>query len=118
MKTLIAILIAVLVIHMQCRVSCLAHTTSTTDEPPCHKHPEAPANSVPPTHETNSSCSQGLVSALQVTMAGKHLVLPLAAVLPVVVRVPSARDNVVPIFGTINAPLVSSPPAPVSVLRI
>jgi len=126
MKTITAVLIAVLVIHMQCRISCLAQqpgstdvpTTNTGAEPPCHQHPDAPPKPAPPSHETDSSCSQGLVSALQVTVTGKNLLLPLAAVLPVVVTVESFRDNVVPILETMNALLVSSPPTPFSILRI
>ena len=124
MKTLCALLIGVLVLHLQCDGSCLAESfSSTVDatpagmEPPCHKPADVPSDIPQPSHEGNSACSQGPLIESKVSASGKTA-LQLAAVLPATVGVIALNDPFVPGFTPENLPSVWSPLIPPSILRI
>src|SRR5467141_4694452 len=93
MKSFCAILIAVLIVHLQCSGSCFSeafasHSTSAASDPPCPGHANNPSDSSPQKpDETNSPCSQGQVIESKAGVSGKHLV-QLTAVLPAIISIP------------------------------
>src|SRR2546427_12981760 len=78
MKMFSALLVGVLLLHLQCGGSCLfgsfegkIDTPSTSPEPPCHKHAEIPSKGQAPPRDGNSPCNQGPVAASKLWSAGK-----------------------------------------------
>src|SRR5437764_783220 len=90
LKTLCAVLMILLVAHLQCSGSCLSesfksHVIPDSDKPPCHQHEDTPSNPSPQkSHETDSPCSQGQVIESKGGLIAKHVLL-FNAVLPVVI---------------------------------
>jgi len=84
MKPLSAFLGLVLVMHLQCGSLCLADSfRPPVNEQPCHKHSGAPASTPQQPHETSSRCGQGSLIEAKSTVAGKHMLTAVAAVIPV-----------------------------------
>ena len=119
MKSVGAVLIAVLILHLQCAGSCLAESLGSTalappatEQPPCHKHAETPSDKSQPSHDRNELCTQGPV------IAGK-VVFQSVAVLPAVSpnllqpRITTTRQ----LIQERPAGIVTSP-VPISILRI
>ena len=123
MKVLCGLVIATLVLHLQCGGSCLtdssgekAQAASMSTEPPCHSHTEVPAKGRPPAHEGNSLCNQAPLTESKVSAGGK-VALQFAAILP-------ATIESLPPYGSFFSFVpekpagLSSPSLRVSVLRI
>ena len=116
------LLIAALVVHLQCGGSCLAETlnsqtagASSSVEPPCHEH-QQPTDSPQQNHDRFNSCSQGPLIEAKGGASGKGM-LNVAAISPLF----SLRVNIREPF---TALVIVNPPGNVvstfatSVLRI
>lgn len=124
MKSLCTVLIAVLVLHLQCGGSCLAesfgsaaHPLPAGEEPPCHQNAEFPSDSPKPSHQANNPCGQGPIIQSKLTISGK-IALQFAAVLPVMVPVITVNHPIVHQSVPADPSAVLSPPIPFSILRI
>src|SRR6266704_7142130 len=91
MKMFSALLVGVLLLHLQCGGSCLfgsfegkIDTPSTNSEPPCHKHAEVPSKGQAPARDGNSPCNQGPVANSKLSSVGK-IALQMPAMLPATV---------------------------------
>src|SRR5215467_15056762 len=78
MRMFSALLVGVLLLHVQCGGSCLlsafgtkADVSPTSSEPPCHKHQETPTKDQAPSHDSNSPCDQGPVTDSKLSSGGK-----------------------------------------------
>ncbi len=125
MKTVAAVLIAVLVLHIQCGGSCLLNSSgqaatsvsTSSPEPPCHGHAEMPSSDKTPKHDSNGPCDQGPITQSTLSSAAKigfHSV----GVLPSGIEMTVGRDSVSPIYNPEKPPHVISASAHISVLRI
>jgi hypothetical protein len=124
MKYVCMLLIAVLVVHLQCGGSCLAEMLSSqadvskgSAEPPCHQHQQQSSDVPQPRHDTVSSCSQGPIIDAKATASGK-CALDVAAISPIVSRPPSFTAPVGPQPVVNNPPGIPDPTFATSVLRI
>src|SRR5262245_42790155 len=121
MKSWSAILIAVLILHLQCSGSCASESVKSKPAPaaaeaPCHQHSGDSSKSPKAPRENNSPCNQGQAIESRTSVAGKSM-LPIDAVMPAPV--------VVTILSEASAsktaeepPDVWAPPILVSILRI
>ena len=126
-KSLCAVLIAVLAMHLQCGASCLAgsvglmeHATPVSPvsiDPPCHKHAEVPANSQP-LHEANSPCGQGTIIEGKITAAGRYVLPQSNVVLPATTPVITLNDPFVLRLTPENPRGIWSPLVTLAILRI
>jgi hypothetical protein len=87
MKAVCAILITILVVHVQCGASCLVDSfrasggnTPVSVEPPCHQHGDAPDQSSHPSHEKNNPCGQGTLIEAKVTDPAPDIDIALFAI--------------------------------------
>src|SRR5215467_935213 len=78
MRIFSALLVGVLLLHVQCGGSCLlsafgtkADVSSTSSEPPCHHQEGTPTKDQTPSHDSNSPCDQGPVTESKLSFAGK-----------------------------------------------
>jgi hypothetical protein len=84
MKIFSALVIAALLLHVQCGDSCLVDSLhAKAPEPPCHKHAETPVKDHAPAHENNSVCSERSVIGSAVFQVLAILPVDTAALLPV-----------------------------------
>ena len=71
MKIVCALLVVVLLVHLQCIGSCLAESA----QPPCHPHQSQ--------HDANSSCSEQATDSRPSSAAAGKCTLEVPAILPV-----------------------------------
>src|SRR2546429_5575187 len=119
MKMFSALLVGVLLLHLQCGGSCLFSSferkidvPSTSSEPPCHKHAEIPSKGQAPSRDGNSPCNQGPVADSKLSSGGK-ITLPMPAMLPATIG-PLAAFH----WGIIRFILQKTPHSPASVRRL
>jgi len=124
MKMFSALLVGVLLLHLQCGGSCLfgsfegkIDTPSTNSEPPCHKHAEIPSKGQAPSRDGNSPCNQGPVADSKLSSGGK-VTVPMPAMLPATVGPLAAFDCGIIRFIVEKTPHFPSSVARLSVLRI
>src|SRR5262249_3229890 len=121
MKAVCAILITILVVHVQCGASCLvdsfgalARSAPVTAEPPCHQHSDAPDQSSHPLHEKNNPCGQGTLLEVKATDP-----LPdIDIALPAIAALTQFHDSSLPAVTLEHSPGTASPPIAFSNLRI
>jgi len=124
MKMFSALLVGVLLLHLQCGGSCLfgsfegkIDTPSTSPEPPCHKHAEIPSKGQAPSRDGNSPCNQGPVADSKLSSGGK-VTLQMPLMLPATVGPVAAFDFGITGFIAEKTPHFPSSVARLSVLRI
>ena len=105
MKPLSAILGLVLVMHLQCGSLCLADSFKPpANEQPCHKHSGAPTSTPQQPHETSSRCGQGSLIEAKSAVGGKHMLVAVAAVIPVPPTIVRSRELSLPSLRSQNLP--------------
>jgi len=125
MKILSGVLVAVLVLHLQCGGSCLlnsagpapAVTSTTSPEPPCHQHSGTPSGDQTPKPHSNGPCDQGPLTQSTLSAAAKTG-FSVAAVLPPGIETVMTPDSVTRVYNPETPPQVTSSSARLSVLRI
>src|SRR5262245_44274759 len=118
MKPLSAILGLVLVMHLQCGSLCLADSfRPPANEQPCHKHSGAPASTPQQPHETSNRCGQGSVIEAKNAVGGKHILMAVAAVIPVQPTIVRSGQTFVPSLRRQNLPPADFP-LTITILRI
>ena len=124
MKMLAALLVGVLLLHLQCGGSCLSSSferkvdePSTSSEPPCHKHTEVPSKSQAPSRDGHSPCNQGPVADSKLSSGGK-VTLQVPAMLPATVGLLATFDFGITGFIPEKTPHLPSSTVRLSVLRI
>jgi len=118
MKILCAILIAIVVVHLQCGGSCLGESSKipVSTDPPCHQHSNTPKDSDQP-HESNNRCGQGSLIEAKAAGFGRHVLQPIAFIVPA--AAPTITFGVVPIPVAVQSPPdLSTITSTVSILRI
>ena len=123
MKMFSALLVGVLLLHLQCGGSCLfgsfegkIDTPSTSPEPPCHKHAEIPSKGQAPSRDGNSPCNQGPVADSKLS-SGVKVTLQMPAI-PATVGPLAGFDFGISGFIAERPPHLPSPVVRLSVLRI
>src|SRR6266566_3622712 len=124
MKMFPALLVAVLLLHLQCGGSCLfgsferkIDVPSTSSEPPCHEHAQIPSKGQAPSHDGNGPCNQGPITGSKLSSGGK-VSLQVAAILPATVGPLAAFDCGITGFIAEKTPHLLSSVVRLSVLRI
>ena len=126
MKILSGVLVAALVLHLQCGGSCLLNSSgraaialasTSSPEPPCHQHAEMPSRDHAPKHDSNSPCDQGSLTQSTLSAAAKTG-LNVVGVLPPGIETVVARDSATCLYRPEKPPDVRSASVPISVLRI
>jgi hypothetical protein len=124
MKILSGLVIAALLLHLQCGSFCLQNSfnlkieaASTSPEPPCHKHAENPSKGQSPARDGNGPCSSGSAAESKLSTGGK-VAFQFTAILPV--EIGTLLEHVSDTNGSIPGfpPQSSFPIARISVLRI
>ena len=123
MKSWCAIIIAALILHLQCSGFCLSESLRSraipaTGDPPCHQHSGNSSSPERSPHPANNPCSQGPVVALKSRLAVKYA-CPVISALPVALVEIVNFDRVFD-FRTVadNSPSLGGHSAVSSVLRI
>src|SRR5215510_14012935 len=124
MKIFSALLVGVLLLHVQCGGSCLvsafrtmAEPSSTSSEPPCHRHEGTPTKDQAPSHDSKSPCDQGPITESKLSFGGK-VTSQLPAILPTACRLLAPFDWGITGFIEEKPPNLSHSLARLSVLRI
>src|SRR5215467_5895678 len=124
MKMFSALLVGVLLLHLQCGGSCLfssfgrqVDVPSTSSEPPCHKHAEIPSKGQSPSRDGSSPCNQGPVADSKLSSGGK-ITLQMPAMLPATVESLAPFDFGITGFITKKTPHLRPSVVRLSVLRI
>ena len=124
MKMFSALLVGVLLLHLQCGGSCLFSSfgrnvdgPATSSEPPCHKQAETPSKAPAPSRDGNSPCNQGPVADSKSSSGGK-ITLQMPAMLPATVGPLATFDFGITGFIAEKRPHLPSSAARLSVLRI
>jgi len=112
MKALSAFLIAVLTMHLVCGAQCMVPVKV---EKPCHEQADTPTTPQP--DESNSRCNQGSVIEARTTPQGKHVLLSVFAVIPVMAPAVSLERSFMPTPAFETPPIVSTSDS-FSILRI
>ena len=123
MKMLSALLVGVLLLHLQCGGSCLfssfgrhVDVPATSSELPCHKHAETPSKAPVPSRDGNSPCNQGPVADSKLS-SGVKVTLQMPAI-PATVGPLAGFDFGISGFIAERPPHLPSPVVRLSVLRI
>jgi hypothetical protein len=126
MKIVSGVLVAVLLLHVQCGGACLLNSSGRaavtlastgSPEPPCHRHADTPSRDHTPKHDSNGPCDQGPLTQSTVSAAAKTG-LNVAGVLPKGIETAVARDSISCAYSPEKPPHVRSASARISVLRI
>ena len=105
MKIVCALLVVVLLVHLECIGSCLAESA----QPPCHQHQSQ--------HDANSSCSDKPLVDANSAAAGK-CTLELADMLSVLAGAQTFNEVTLPQLVANHLPGISDRTAATLVLRI
>jgi hypothetical protein len=126
MKILSGLLVAVLILHLQCGGSCLLNSSSrgaaalaaiSVPEPPCHQHAELPSRNQTPKHDSNNPCDHGPLAQSTLSAAAKAGVNAVG-VLPPGIETVVTHDSANSVYIPEEPPHVRSVSARMSILRI
>src|SRR5262245_5449157 len=122
MKTLCAMLIVLLFVHLQCGGSCLAESLrvetdapATSAEPPCHQQGQTPTNDQS-SHHAEGTCAQGPV--IEAKLSVVKVILQWDAPLPDAIGTDQPSDFEIGRYTPGDPAILLRPPAAISVLRI